>query len=396
MRRSLVAGLAATLITMILYGAAPPATAQVPDEAVEGSHPASVAEVEALAAAIDTAATPQELLALVPEEALDAFPELVPIILTDPTAAGAEATLQAQAFTHSGASPPACPAAGLELFPGYPGPYGYYTPNPANNWCMPDRHDNACSFSRDEGLTFDFRAACRQHDLAYYWVPASRGEADHQFWVDATSDCARRNWFSKPFCYARAALYWTLLRSLGWIQFGGNDIPGYNRELPPDGSLVTFPPGPTCGGGSGAWVRTDSTTVRQGTIVHLTGVVRAFSRIRFEFRDGAGNLVADHVTDFARSNCVVHHEPEWFDTRRLPVGTIHVTATYARWEDDGLVSGEVGVLAVLPEFDPPPAPEPTPEPEPVPEPVPAPEPAPEPEPEPEPVPEAPIGEVPAV
>jgi hypothetical protein len=131
--------------------------------------------------------------------------------------------------------------------------------------------------------------------------------------------------------------------------------------------------------------------LRQGAIVHLTGVVRAFSRILFEFRDADGNLVADHTTDFARANCVVHHEPEAFDIRRLPVGRVSVTATFARWEDNALVSAEVAVLEVLPEFDPPP-----PEPEPVPaeqvvvlEPLPCAEPAPESAPEPEPVPESP-------
>lgn len=383
MRRTMVAAFLATLlVTLTLVIGAPGASAQVPDEAVEGSHPASVDEIYALADAVDAAATPDDLLRLVPEDALDAFPELVPIILAGPEAPSAETALQAASFTHSGATPPPCPPAGRELFPGYPAPYGYYTPNPSNNWCMPDSPDNACSFSRDNGLTFDFRAACRQHDLAYFWVPASREEVDNQFWVDATADCARRNWFSKPFCYSRAAIMWAGLRSLGWIQFGGNEIPGYNRELPPDGSLLPFGRGPACGSASNAWVRTDSTTLRQGSIVHLTGVVRAFSRVLFEFRDANGTLVADHVTDFARSNCVVHHEPEWFDTRRLPVGTVRVTATYARWEDNALVSGEVAVLEIQPEFDVPPPPAPDP---PAPEPPPDPTPIEQPEPDPEPI-----------
>ena len=293
--------------------------------------------------------------------------------MADPSAAAVEASgFAALAASHSGATPPPCPEAGRELFPGYPAPYGYYTTNPGNNWCMPDSPDNACTLSRDNGLTFDFRAACRQHDLAYYWVPANRFDVDNQFFADASADCARRNWFSKPFCYARAAIMWAGLRVAGAQAYGGNEIPGYNRELPPEG-VPPFPPGPACGGSSGAWVRTDSTVLRQGTIVHLTGVVRASSRIVFDFRDENGTTVATHTTDFARANCVVHHEPEWFDTRRLPPGLIHVTATYARWEDNALMSHEVAVLEILPEFDPPPPPppeEPAPPPE---EPAPPPE-----------------------
>jgi hypothetical protein len=231
-----------------------PAAAEEPEPPPARAHPAPPPGYNALAEAVDSATTPEALLALVPSEALQTFPELVPVIeaagQTEPTGAVGYAALAASS-SHSGSNPPNCPSAGRELFPGYPAPYGFYTTNPSNNWCMPDSPDNACSFVRDNGLTFDFRAACRQHDLAYYWVPTDRFTIDNQLWADMTADCARRNWFSKPFCYSRAAIYWAGVRAGGGFSFGGNDIPGYNRELPPEG-VPPFTPGPTCGGGSGA------------------------------------------------------------------------------------------------------------------------------------------------
>ncbi len=149
------------------------------------------------------------------------------------------------------------------------------------------------------------------------------------------------------------------MRAGGEAAYAGNEIPGCNRELPPEG-VPPLPPGPVCGSPSNAWVRTDSGIMRQGTIVGLIGVVRASSRIIFELRDADANVVATHTTDFSRANCVVHHEPEWFDTRRLPPGFVHVTAANGRWEDNALMCHEVAVLEILPEFDPPPPEQPPP------------------------------------
>lgn len=53
----------------------------------------------------------------------------------------------------------------------------------------------------------------------------------------------------------------------------------------------------------------------------------------FDFADPVtGQIVARHVTQPSRLNCVVHHEPEAFSTWNLPPGRIDVYATYTRWE----------------------------------------------------------------
>src|SRR5215468_5071164 len=67
------------------------------------------------------------------------------------------------AVSHSGATIPGCPPAGLQLLPGFPAPYGFYSTNPANNWCMPYGPDNGCTAFPDT-RSVD-RGRWRHHDL---------------------------------------------------------------------------------------------------------------------------------------------------------------------------------------------------------------------------------------
>ncbi len=71
-----------------------------------------------------------------------------------------------------------------------------------------------------------------------------------------------------------------------------------------------------------------SNDVFQGTPLYPSGVVNAGSRINFGFYDVAGNLVKLHLTQPARSNCVVHHEPEVIYNWDLAPGYYYVYASY--------------------------------------------------------------------
>src|SRR5262249_38116455 len=86
--------------------------------------------------AID-AATVEDLVSMLPAPAYEQRPRLDDLIRGDPSAL--------DTVTHSGATIPGCPAAGLQLRPEFPAPYGFYSTNPANNWCMPNGPDNGCT-----------------------------------------------------------------------------------------------------------------------------------------------------------------------------------------------------------------------------------------------------------
>jgi hypothetical protein len=152
------------------------------------------------------------------------LPPLDDLIRGDPSALNA--------VTHSGATIPGCPAAGLQLLPGFPAPYRFFSTNPANNWCMPNGPDNSCTAFPDTksvaGITiYDFRAACRQHDLGYRWVPASKIALDARIFVDAAADCARRNLVIRPFCFSWAAVLFTGVFLFGGPSYGNSVREGY-------------------------------------------------------------------------------------------------------------------------------------------------------------------------
>jgi hypothetical protein len=64
--------------------------------------------------------------------------------------------------------------------------------------------------------------------------------------------------------------------------------------------------------------------------IFLTGVTCPNTPARFIFRDGAGNIVWDPVTQRSRDNCVIHHEPE-FRTVHLPPGNYFVVGQF--WDE---------------------------------------------------------------
>ena len=276
-------------------------------------------------------ATIEYLVSMLPDPAYEQLPLLDDLIRGDPSAL--------DAVTHSGATIPGCPVAGLQLLPGFPAPYGFFSTNPANNWCMPNGPDNGCNVVPDTGSVagitiYDFRAACRQHDNGYRWVPASKIAVDARIFVDAAADCARRSLVVRPFCFSAAAVLFTGVFLFGGSAYGDAAWEGYNRPLLPSG-VRPLDPAPTCAQPSHARLATpgDTTTMSRGTVFNLTGVVRKHNRVLFEFFDSSWNLAATHLTYFSDNNCVVRHEPETFNTNRLPLGTVFVTATYAPWEN---------------------------------------------------------------
>lgn len=71
-----------------------------------------------------------------------------------------------------------------------------------------------------------------------------------------------------------------------------------------------------------------SLDVPQGTTLYPTGVVVPNSRARFHFYNAAGQLVKVHVTQPARENCVIHHEPEAMSTWDMAPGYYFIVASY--------------------------------------------------------------------
>jgi hypothetical protein len=277
-------------------------------------------------------ATIEYLVSMLPSPVYEQIPLADDLIRGDPNALAV--------VTHSGATIPGCPAAGLQLLPGFPAPYGFFSTNPTNNWCMPNGPDNGCTAFPDTrsvaGITiYDFRAACRQHDNGYRWVPASKLALDARIFVDAAADCARRNLVIRPFCFSWATVLFTGVFLFGGPSYGNSDRPGYNRQLP----IRPLEPAASCAQSSHARLATpgNATTMSRGTVFNMTGVVRRQNRVLFEFFDSSWNLAATHLTYFSDNNCVVRHEPETFNTNRLPLGTVFVTATFAAWEQNETV-----------------------------------------------------------
>lgn len=71
-----------------------------------------------------------------------------------------------------------------------------------------------------------------------------------------------------------------------------------------------------------------SLDVPQGTVLYPTGVVVPGSRARFHFYNASGQLVKVHITQPARDNCVIHHEPEAMSTWDMPPGYYYILASF--------------------------------------------------------------------
>lgn len=71
-----------------------------------------------------------------------------------------------------------------------------------------------------------------------------------------------------------------------------------------------------------------SNDVTRGTTLYPTGVVVPGTRASFGIYNAAGQLMKSHVTNPARDNCVIHHEPEAMSTSDLAPGYYFVYASY--------------------------------------------------------------------
>jgi hypothetical protein len=117
---------------------------------------------------------------------------------------------------------------------------------------------------------------------------------------------------------------------------GGGQIPPFT---PPPRPYITAPNVPLYAEGVDpleiyeceqvphVWV-SFSNDVTRGTTLYPTGVVVEDTKASFGFYNPAGQLVKTHVTNPARDNCVIHHEPEAFSTSDLAPGYYFVYASY--------------------------------------------------------------------
>lgn len=310
---------------------------------VKLSEPTTEKEISERLDALDAAASADEAAALLPESVYQQQPDVVALIETGSLPAAPALAV----FT--GESIPGTPAAGGALLPGFPGPYGFYTSNPTNNWGMPNSPTGGCSFVRGDGLYFDFRRACRQHDLAYRWIPvppSQRLAVELRFLQEMLYDCSLRSFATRGVCAIRAGLYFTLTSLVGGFVYGSNQTPGYNV---PGSPIVWQVPYSSCAQFSHVWVYTDGfgNRVPRNKYLYFTGVVRQFSRVRFQLIDASGNVALQHMTHAARTNCVIHHEPERVPASYLPDGVYQVRALLTPWETEQVTVQNLGTIEIF-------------------------------------------------
>lgn len=294
--------------------------------------------------ALDAATTAEEAAALLPESVYKEQPDLVTLIET-----GVLPNSPPVVFT--GEAIPPTPLAGGTLLPKYPGPYGFHTSNPTNNWGMPNSPSGGCGpwFIRGDGLYFDFRRACRQHDLAYRWtpVPASqRHLVENRLLQEMLYDCSLRNPVSRALCSIRAGIYFTATTLLGGPSYGNTLTPGYNTTGIPQTWQAPYS---SCAQASHAWIYGDGfwTRIPRNKSLYFTGVVRQYSRVRFQLLDGAGNVVLQHMTHPARTNCVIHHEPERVPAAALANGVYRAKVLFTPWETEEVTEQDLGTFEIF-------------------------------------------------
>ena len=290
-------------------------------------------------AALAAATTAEDAVATLPTEALQYYPELAAFI--------EQGTLPAALTAYTGEYVPGAPEAGTQLLPGYPGPYGFYSPNQTNNWAMPNSPTGGCGTSflnvPDTGPYFDFSRACRQHDLAYRWAPVFRLEVEHRLLREMLYDCSLRSRLTGALCGIQAGIYATATTVFGG-PFYGNPTPGYSAP----GDAVVWSPTSQCAQSSHVWVSTGGfgPRVPNNRSLYFTGVIRQHSRARFLVTDSAGNVVLEHTTHASYTNCVIHHEPERVSANTLPNGVYQVRALFNAWENDQLTEVNLGTLEI--------------------------------------------------
>lgn len=104
------------------------------------------------------------------------------------------------------------------------------------------------------------------------------------------------------------------------------------------------------GGAGGYWYSCNQIThpiwgfsndVVAGTYIYFSGIVIPGTRMNWGVYNQYGQRVATHLTQPARSNCVVHHEPEAFNTGQLAPGYYYLYTSYmgisqsGGWETSG-------------------------------------------------------------
>lgn len=312
-------------------------------ERVKLSEPTSEKEFIQLMDALDNASSAEEAASLLPASVYEQHPDVVALIET-----GTLPTPPPTLTRFTGEQVPSAPAAGGTLLPGYPGPYGFYTSNPTNNWGMPNSPSGGCGpwFIRGDGLYFDFRRACYQHDLAYRWTPVDRLSVDLRFLREMLYDCTHRNLLTIRLCTIRAGLYFTFVSLLGGPSYGGTLTPGYNA---PGDPMAWQAPYSSCAQASHVFVYTDGygNRVPRNKPIYFTGVVRQYSRVRFQLIDAYGNVALQHMTHAARTNCVIHHEPERVSASVLPNGVYQVRALFTPWETEQVTTQNLGTLEIF-------------------------------------------------
>ncbi|HEX8362371.1 MAG TPA: hypothetical protein VF613_19790 [Longimicrobium sp.] len=65
-----------------------------------------------------------------------------------------------------------------------------------------------------------------------------------------------------------------------------------------------------------------------GTTIYVSGIVVPGTQMNWGIYDRFGNQVMTHLTQPARSNCVVHHEPEAISTSSMAPGYYYLYASY--------------------------------------------------------------------
>lgn len=104
---------------------------------------------------------------------------------------------------------------------------------------------------------------------------------------------------------------------------------------------ITYPSGcwSRCNGSPNTWVRTNNgygfvdggntATVTQGEAIWFSGTVPKRTRASFALiNEATGQVAYTHTTNPSRDNCVIHHEPEYFNTGWLAPGRYRVVSTY--------------------------------------------------------------------
>ena len=80
---------------------------------------------------------------------------------------------------------------------------------------------------------------------------------------------------------------------------------------------------------NGNVINGSTVTVTQGAYIYFTGIVAKRTRASFDLiNEATGQVVYTHITQPARKNCVIHHEPEAFSTGNLAPGRYKARATF--------------------------------------------------------------------